>query len=133
MLQDKNIILFDGECDFCSFWVKFVIQRDKKDVFRFASLQSDIGKKILAQYQIDNAIDSVVFIQKNKAFIKSTATLQILKTMGGLRSVIFVFIIIPRFIRDFFYDLIAKYRYLFFRQNSCQLINQNNIKHKFLS
>ena len=49
MSSQKHIILFDGECSFCNFWVKFVVKRDKKDLFRFASLQSDVGKKLLTR------------------------------------------------------------------------------------
>ena len=63
MMIDKHIILFDGECNFCSFWVKYVIKRDENDVFRFASLQSEIGKKYLNQFNIDDSIDSVVLLK----------------------------------------------------------------------
>lgn len=133
MITKKNIILFDGECDFCSFWVKFIIKRDKKDVFRFASLQSKIGQAYLTKFNISKKIDTVVFIQNNNVFIKSTAALTILKTLGRYWLLIYVFMIFPNFIRDFFYDIIAKYRYLFFEKNACQLNNQNDLKHKFLS
>lgn len=133
MITKKNIILFDGECDFCSFWVKFIIKRDEKDAFRFASLQSKIGQEYLAKFNISKNIDTVVFIQNNIAFIKSTAALIILKTLGGFWKLFYGLKIFPLFIRDFFYDLMAKYRYVFFSKNTCQLNSQNNIKHKFLS
>lgn len=132
MLTNHNIILFDGECNFCSFWVKFIIKRDRKDAFRFASLQSEVGKQFLTKFNISKNIDTVVFIQNNHAYIKSTAALTILKTLGGLWSMWYVFVLFPRFFRDFFYDLIAKYRYLFFKNNTCNLNNENSIKHKFL-
>ncbi|PKP50643.1 MAG: hypothetical protein CVT95_02375 [Bacteroidetes bacterium HGW-Bacteroidetes-12] len=132
MLTNHNIILFDGECNFCSFWVKFIIKRDKKDAFRFASLQSEVGKQFLTKFNISKNVDTVVFIQKDIVFVKSTAALTILKTLGGFWSLFYVLMIIPHFIRNFFYDLIAKYRYVFFRKNTCQLNNQNDIKHKFL-
>jgi len=133
MEQTKNIILFDGECNFCSFWVKYVIKRDKKDAFRFASLQSDIGRKYLNQYQVSKSIDSVVFIQNEKSYVKSTATLYILKAMRGFRVCLFGFIIIPTFIRDFFYDLMAKYRYKLFGTKTCELPLNNDYKNKFLN
>lgn len=133
MITEKNIILFDGACNFCDFWVKFIIKRDKKDAFRFASLQSKVGKQFLTKFNINKNIDTVVFIQKDIVFVKSTAALTILKTLGGFWSWFYVLMIIPHFIRNFFYDLIAKYRYVFFEKNTCQLNSQNNIKHKFLS
>ncbi len=133
MITKKNSILFDGECDFCSFWVKFIIKRDKKDTFRFASLQSKIGQEYLTKFNLSKKIDTVVFIQKDIVFVKSTAALTILKTLGGFWCLFYVFILFPRFIRDFFYDLVAKYRNVFFKKNTCQLNSQNNIKHKFLS
>lgn len=132
MSRAKHIILFDGECNFCSFWVKYVIKRDKGDLFRFASLQSEIGKKYLNQFQIEKSIDSVVFIQNNISYVKSSATLHILKTMGGLRSIFYGFIIIPTFIRDYFYEIIAKYRYKMFGSKTCELPLNNEYKNKFL-
>lgn len=132
MNSDHHIILFDGECNFCSFWVKYVINRDKKEVFYFASLQSDVGKKYLEEYSINKEVDSVVFITSGKAYVKSTATLHILKRMGGARSLLYGFIIVPRFIRDFFYDIMARYRYKLFGSKTCELPLNPNFKNKFL-
>ncbi|NQX98488.1 MAG: DUF393 domain-containing protein [Flavobacteriales bacterium] len=132
MKTNKHIILFDGECNFCSFWVKYVVKRDVKDVFRFASLQSKIGREYLLKYNIDSAIDSVVLIENDKAYIKSTGAFRILKTLGGIPSMFYVFVIIPTFIRDFFYDVIAKYRYRWFGKNDCEFIPNQNMKDKFL-
>lgn len=128
----KHIILFDGTCNFCSFWVKFVVKRDKKDQFRFTSLQSEKGKELLQKYTVDPKIDSVVLIEKEKVYIKSTAALKILKTLGGLKSIFYGLIIVPSFIRNFIYDLIAKYRYKWFGKNDCEFIPNQNIKNKFL-
>lgn len=129
----NHIILFDGECSFCSFWVKFVIKRDKKDVFRFASLQSEIGKKLLNQYRISSTIDSVVLIENETCFIKSTAAFRILKTLGGLGSIFYFLIIIPSFIRDFFYDLMAGARYKLFGKKTCELPQNKDYSSKFLT
>ncbi len=71
MNTNKHIILFDGECNFCSFWVKYVVKRDRKDMFRFASLQSEKGKELLTKYEVDDLIDSVVLIEEERYFIKS--------------------------------------------------------------
>ncbi len=127
-----HIILFDGECNFCSFWVKYVIKRDKKNAFRFASLQSEIGQSYLSQYNVDPALDSVVFLKDDTAFTKSTASLNILKLLGGFRSVLFGLIIIPKGFRDFFYDIMAKYRYKLFGSKTCELPKNLQYKDKFL-
>jgi len=112
--------------------VKYVINHDKKDVFRFASLHSEIGKELLLKHRVDSVIDSVVLIENERAYIKSTAAFRILKTLGGLKSIFYRLIIVPTFIRDFFYDLIAKYRYQWFGKNDCEFIPHQNMKNKFL-
>jgi predicted DCC family thiol-disulfide oxidoreductase YuxK len=132
MSNQKHIILFDGECNFCSFWVKYVIKRDQKDVFRFASLQSEKGKEKLIKYKIDAKTDSVVLIENDKAYIKSTAAFRVLKTLGGFMSIFYGLIIIPVFIRDFFYNIIAKYRYIWFGKLACEFVPSQNFKNKFL-
>lgn len=132
MSNQKHIILFDGECNFCSFWVKYVVKRDKKDVFRFTSLQSEKGKDLLLKFKIDPTIDSVVLIQNDIDYIKSTAAFRVLKTLGGFRSIFYGLIIIPAFIRDFFYDIMAQLRYKLFGQQTCELPLDDNYKDKFL-
>ena len=131
---NKPVILFDGVCNFCNSSVNFVIDRDKHKKFLFAALQSEAGKQLLQQYNIpfkENP-DSVVLIQNNKAYQKSSAALQIAKGLGGLWMVPYTFIIIPPFIRDFFYDIIARYRYkLFGKKDRCRMPDPE-IKTRFL-
>jgi len=127
------LILFDGECNFCSFWVRYVIQKDKKDLFRFASLQSEIGKKYLHHYKIDKPIDAVVLIEYKKAYIKSTASLRILKALGGFSGFLYGLIIIPVSVRDFSYDILAKHRYQWFGKKACELVQNSNYTHKFIN
>lgn len=133
MKQQKYIILFDGECNFCSFWVKFVIKRDKKDAFRFASLQSEIGRGLLKKNRIDEKLDAIVLIKESQFYIKSTAAFYILKMLGGRISVFYYFIYVPVFVRDFFYDIISKYRYHLFGCQSCEIPKDKNFTHKFLT
>lgn len=132
MQANKNIILFDGECNLCSFWVKYVLKRDRKDVFRFASLQSEIGKQYLQKYSKESSVDAIVLIENGKLYIKSTAAFRILKILGGFRSIFYGLIIIPRFIRDVFYNLIARYRYSWFGKSDCEFVPSQNFKNKFL-
>lgn len=130
--ENKYIILFDGECNLCSFWVKYTLERDKKDIFRFASLQSKIGKKYLNQLNIKANTNTVILIEEDRYFRKSTVALHVLKNLGGIQSIFYGFIIIPTFIRDFFYDLIAKHRYQLFGTKACELPLNKNYAHKFL-
>lgn len=133
MKQNKHIILFDGECTFCSFWVKYVLKRDKYDKFRFASLQSMTGIYLKDKYDIDESVDSVVYINKDKkAFIKSNAVFEILYSLGGVGKFFYGLKIFPKFIRDLFYDLVAKLRYKFFKRRACELPLNQDYKNKFL-
>lgn len=129
--KNKHIILFDGDCNFCNFWVNFVIENDKNDSFRFASLQSKKGKELIEQTQLKSDLDSVVLISNNIARTKSSAALHIAKHLKGWFQIAFVLIVVPKFIRDIFYDLIAKNRKKFLKNESC-IIPSDQIKKKFI-
>ena len=129
---NKYIILFDGACNFCSFWVKYVIKRDKKDVFRFASLQSEKGIELLKEYNLELDLSTVVLIKNNSAKTKSSAALHILKNLGGFYSLGIVLVVVPKFIRDFCYDVIAKNRKKILKNESC-LFPDATVKSKFLN
>ena len=133
MNKKKHIILFDGECTFCSFWVKFVLKRDKKDLFRFASLQSMAGIYYKDMHDINDSVDSVVLIQKDgTSLIKTNAVFEILYLLGGFGKFIYGLKILPKFVRDFFYDIIAKMRYKLFKRKACELPLNVNYKSKFI-
>lgn len=130
----NNIILYDGDCNFCNFWIKFLIKYDKEDKFFLASLSSDLGKTLLKKFQIDSEkIDSIILINNNKVFIKSKAVLMICKNLGGWIKYLFLLKVVPKRIRDFIYDLIAKYRKRIFISNSCNNEVQEKIKSKTLN
>ena len=115
------VILFDGVCNLCSSVVQFVIRRDKNDVFRFASLQSEFGKKILQKFNLDNSdFSSFILYSNGKIYTKSTGALMVAKNLGAGLKLLYAFIFVPKFIRDFIYSLVAKYRYqLFGKKNEC--------------
>lgn len=117
------IVLFDGVCNFCNGAVNFVIARDKSGYFKFVALQSEIGGELCDRYGIDTEkTDSIILVENEKAFVHSTAALKIARRLGGLWPVLYVFVIVPRPIRDWAYKLFAKYRYkLFGRQETCML------------
>ena len=117
-----RIILFDGECNFCDKSVQFIIKRDPTAHFKFASLQSDVGRELLEQYQIPNNVDSIVYIKDNQGYIKSSAALRICRNLKGGWKVFNLFLVVPRPIRDYFYDIIAKNRYKWLgKKESCML------------
>jgi len=129
------VVLFDGVCNFCDASVNFIIRHDKAEYFRFAPLQSEDGRRLANQYGFESAtpgstepksdlipIDSVVLVEADKAYTHSTAALRILRRLGAPWSWAYVFIIVPRPIRNWAYRLFAKYRYrLFGRKDQCML------------
>ncbi len=128
-----KIILFDGVCNLCNASVNFVIQKDKKDRFRFAALQTDIGKEFVLKYNIDpDETDSIILIDDDTCYIKSTAALQILKSLSGAYPLLFGFIIVPAFIRNWVYDYIAKNRYKWYGKKESCMIPSPELKSKFL-
>jgi predicted DCC family thiol-disulfide oxidoreductase YuxK len=117
-----KIILFDGDCNFCNQIVHFIIKRDPKGCFRFASLQSSSGKEWLGKYHIPENINSLVFLDGDHCYIKSTAALRIFKDLSGAWKLLSFFLIVPQPIRDSIYMVISKYRYkLFGKKDRCQL------------
>lgn len=128
------IILFDGVCNFCNDWVNFVIKNDKKNHFKFAPLQSEIAQEFLDKYNINKEeTDSVVVIENEKAYTHSTAALKIAKGLGGVWSLAYAFVIVPKFIRDAAYNLIARNRYKWFGKKDACMMPTPEIKAKFLS
>ncbi len=122
-MKTDNIILFDGVCNLCNSAVNLIIKKDKHQLYTFTPLQSDYGKALLKFYRLKAArMDSRVLIRHDKVYLKSSAALHIAKTLGGLNSLLYGFIIVPPFLRNFFYDTIAKNRYKWFgKQNECVL------------
>jgi len=130
----KAIVLFDGVCNFCNGTVNFIIRRDRNDSFRFAPLQSEIGQKLLRQYDLNApGIDSVVLIENGRAFMHSTAALKIAQKLGGVWQIFSVFQFVPRSARDFFYRLFARNRYRLFGKKEVCMMPTPEIKARFLS
>ena len=126
------IVLFDGVCNFCNGSVNFIIEHDKRGYFRFAPLQSEIGKEYIEKFGLSE-LDSVILVEDEKVYTHSTAALKIARQLDGPWSWFYALIIIPRPVRDFFYKLFAKYRYrLFGKQDACMLPTPE-IRSRFLT
>ncbi|MBB5171972.1 thiol-disulfide oxidoreductase DCC family protein [Texcoconibacillus texcoconensis] len=131
--MSNKIILFDGECHFCDRSVHFIFKRDKKAVFKFASLQSDIGQELLRTYHAPAHIDSLVLIDDKHCYIKSSAALHICKHLSGLWKLFYGLFIIPRPVRDFVYEMIAKNRYRWFGKKEQCSVPSPEVRKRFLS
>lgn len=130
ILRNKTILLFDGYCNLCHSSVQFVLKHERRQELYFTSLQSPVGIEILKHYKIDaNKIDSLVLIEKNIAYTKSSAALRLGKYLKGIYLLGYAFIIIPPFIRNGVYDFIAKNRYKWYgKQDSCIMPDENLAK-----
>jgi predicted DCC family thiol-disulfide oxidoreductase YuxK len=131
--KDQKIILFDGVCNLCNGAVTYIIKRDKKNVFKFAALQSEIGQQLISKFNIDTSkVDSIIFIDGEKHYTKSSAVLHIAKQLSGAYPLLFGFMVVPKFIRNSVYDYIAKNRYKWFGKKESCMIPTVELKSKFL-
>lgn len=122
-MENSKIVLFDGICNLCNSFVQRIIKNDSKDLFRFASLQSSFGQGFLKDYNLERQdFKTLVLLENNKYYTKSTAVLRIGKELRGIYKLSVILLWIPRPIRDFVYDIISKNRYRWFgKQESCWL------------
>lgn len=121
------MILFDGVCNFCNFWVDFIIPRDRRGIFKFAALQSDSGRAMLERFAqpTDSMSTLVLIVDDDRVLTRSTAALTILRTLGGGWALAYGLIIVPRYLRDAVYDFIARNRYAWFGQKeTCRVPTQ---------
>lgn len=121
--ENKKIILFDGVCNLCNRSVQLIIKNDKKDLFRFAPLQSDVGLQIVNERGIDTEnLESVILIEPGVAYYtQSTAAIEIAKDLKGYGWLKY-FRPVPKGIRDWIYERIANNRYKWFgKKESCMI------------
>lgn len=119
MAKYNKVVLYDGECGFCSFWVQWLLNMDKHNTLKFASLQGAYGQDFLESKGLKiKDFDTIYFIKNNEEFYdKSTAIIQIINSLGGFFQLILALYIVPRFIRDGVYMIVSK--------NRKKLINNN--------
>lgn len=132
--KDKKIILFDGVCNLCDKSVQFIYKHDKKDVFRFVSLQSELGEDIIKYLGINtNKTDSIILYEPGKAYYyKAEAAMKIAEKLEGIYSLISLFSFFPLSISDSIYDYIAKNRYKWYGKKETCMIPSPELKAKFL-
>lgn len=133
MENNERIILFDGVCNLCNSSVQFVIKKDTEAKFKYASLQSASGQALLKKFNLPlEQFDSFIYINSDQVYQRSAGALNVLKDLGGFWKLLYGFIIIPPFIRDFVYNFIAKNRYKFFGKRESCMIPTPELKKRFL-
>lgn len=131
--REHKIVLFDGVCNLCNSSVTFIIKRDKKDRFRFAALQEEIGSNLIAEFDLDRSkVDSILLIDGGNIYIKSSAALRIAKQLSGGWPLLYGFMVLPRFFRNWIYDIIARNRYKWFGKKDSCMIPTPELRSKFL-
>ncbi len=126
-----NIILFDGICNLCEASVKFIISHDSNDYFHFASQSSQIGRRLLKEYNLEE-MDSIILIRDGIAYSHSDAALEIVRELNGFYRYLYIFRFIPKILRDTIYSLIAKYRYKIFGKKKNCIVPTSIFRDKFL-
>jgi len=117
------VVLFDGVCKLCNCSVNFILRIDRKGRLKLAPLQSDYGRQVLASHEIkSDPMDSIMLLEGARLTVKSTAVIRISKYLGGAWPLCMIVLIIPRFIRDTFYNVVAKNRYRWFgKYDTCRI------------
>lgn len=133
--NNKQLILFDGVCNLCNASVQFILKHDKNNRFVFASLQGETGTMVTQHYAINKQkIDSILLLDHNqKIHYKSTAALKIALQLGFPISLLYIFMLIPIFLRDLLYDYVAKNRYRWFGKKEVCFLPTPELKTKFFS
>lgn len=131
--MEHPVVLFDGACNFCNAGVNFIIDNDPQKIFRFAALQSKTGKTLLKKFNLSaDALDTVALIENGKAHTKSSAALRIMRKLNQPFPLFSFLFLVPPFLRDATYDIVAKNRYRWFgRRDSCR-IPSPELKSRFL-
>lgn len=107
----ERVVIFDSDCKFCQNAVSFIRKNNKSGSFNFVPQQSDEGRSLINKFSIPpEDTNSVIHLTEERYVLRSTAVLHILKDMGGLWKCFYVFILVPSFIRDAVYRLVARYR-----------------------
>ena len=127
------ILLFDGYCNLCNAWVKYIVKRNPAKTIRFASLQSIAGRALLDEHNIDkNYIDSLVFIEEDRFSVSSTAALRTLSYLSSWESQLKFLLILPSPLRDLLYRFVARYRYKGFGKREQCMVPTAELNDRFL-
>jgi predicted DCC family thiol-disulfide oxidoreductase YuxK len=121
--MEACIVIYDGVCNLCNYSVSFIKKRDKRNRFAFLSNQSVSGKSLMEKFDIKDIVqESFILLEGRNVYQKSTAALRVCRKLSGLWPLLYVFIILPRPLRDWAYDIVSRNRYRWFgKTESCAL------------
>jgi len=132
-IGNKPIVFFDGVCNLCNSIVQFIIRHDKKERFLFVSLQSEKSKEILSNFNFTQSdIETIILLEENKLYFVSTAALKIVRHLNFLCSLLYIFIIIPKPLRNYVYRIIAKNRYKWFGKKDSCMVPSHELKNRII-
>lgn len=134
MTSPSAIILFDGVCNLCNGFVQFIIRHDTAGRYRFTSLQSEAGQKLLATYGVTVAAtpETVILAKEGRLYSHSTAVLRILRGLGGFWQLLYIGILLPQTLRDSLYRYVAQHRYQWFGQQDACMLPTPELAQRFL-
>ena len=132
-VNEPGILLFDGVCNLCNFFVNFIINHDHKRTIKFSSLQSDVGREALTKNHLNpDYLESLVLLKNDKTYIKSRAALEVLRSLGIPWRFFYIFIIFPRPFTDWVYNWVAKNRYRWFGKREVCRMPTPDLESRFL-
>lgn len=136
LIQEKSIIFYDGVCALCNFFVKWVLKVDKNEEFLFCTQQSEKAKKLLSKYRVTltSELDTVILLNSDtgKIFDRSSAFFEVCRKVGYPYKILTIFLILPKFLTDYAYNLIARNRYRIFGLYPTCPIPDSKDRHRFL-
>jgi len=128
-----RVVIFDGVCNLCNKFVNIIIRRDKKGIFQFSAIGSEYSKSVEDNYEVSLVeLDTVVLIENDNFFSKSTAVIKICRHLGFPFNLLVVFKLVPKFIRDKIYDIIARNRYKVFGKKESCMIPKPDVLSRFI-
>lgn len=125
------IVFFDGVCNLCQGSVRYLIKHDKKGVLKFASLQGNYAKDFVNETETQS-MQSILFFDGKMLYKKSTAVLKLSRLLGGWHQLLLLGYILPRFVRDWLYNTVAKNRYRWFGQKDQCMLPSKGFENRFL-
>jgi len=132
------VLLYDGVCGFCNKTVQMILERDPAGTMRFAALQSDYGRAVVERHASLRGVDSVVYVENadgggvERVFVRSDAALKVVAYLGGLWKIFLAAYVIPKPLRDYFYDLFARNRYRVFGKYDACMLPPPEVRSRFL-
>jgi predicted DCC family thiol-disulfide oxidoreductase YuxK len=130
------VLLYDGVCGFCNKTVQMILDRDRRGEMRFAALQSDYGQAVVGRHPELQGVDSVVYVERaadvERVYVRSEAALKVAAYLGGVWKLFLAARLVPRGLRDYFYDLFARHRYRFFGKYDACMLPPPEVRARFL-